>query len=256
MKKQMIAVLAGAMMMTAASSAFASFGDLQLTEIIYNGTAEYAVNMGTLTNVGGLDTTYTLTPSAISKDFNIQTLLGASATAATTYIAFYGSDYAAQGGAGQALVSNSSFAAPTANYGNMPGFQAGLTNVQQNFGAANDSKVVTIATGSSPFSTSSMFVNKDFNGLLDLTNAANFNNAMTLAALAADNTLMSIYSIDDQSAGGSGIGIKQTALSIGLTSVDGINFTSAVPSTPIPAAAYLLGSGLMGLVGMRRKKQA
>jgi hypothetical protein len=41
----------------------------------------------------------------------------------------------------------------------------------------------------------------------------------------------------------------------GSTSATSLDASTAVTPTPIPGALYLLGSGLMGLVGMRRKKQ-
>jgi hypothetical protein len=42
------------------------------------------------------------------------------------------------------------------------------------------------------------------------------------------------------------------------TNVDGSTTikSAAAPAVPIPAAAWLLGSGLMGLVGLRRRNKA
>jgi hypothetical protein len=40
----------------------------------------------------------------------------------------------------------------------------------------------------------------------------------------------------------------------GTTSAQSLDSTTTATPTPIPAAAWLLGSGLMGLVGLRRKK--
>jgi hypothetical protein len=51
-----------------------------------------------------------------------------------------------------------------------------------------------------------------------------------------------------------------------ITNIDKVTFTTTYPAgtlavdniniipTPIPAAAWLLGSGLMGLLGLKRKK--
>ena len=41
----------------------------------------------------------------------------------------------------------------------------------------------------------------------------------------------------------------------GSTSTTSLDSSTEVTPTPIPAAIYLLGSGLMGLVGMRKRKQ-
>jgi hypothetical protein len=41
----------------------------------------------------------------------------------------------------------------------------------------------------------------------------------------------------------------------GSTDAQSLDASTTATPTPIPGALYLLGSGLMGLVGMRRKKQ-
>ncbi len=52
------------------------------------------------------------------------------------------------------------------------------------------------------------------------------------------------------------LGGQGTAVAKIRTNADGSTTLSSLAPTPIPAAIYLFGSGLVGLVGMRRKMSA
>jgi hypothetical protein len=57
-----------------------------------------------------------------------------------------------------------------------------------------------------------------------------------------------------QNYGVSGTGVKVASLTLNTDGSTTVNYQAPTAQTPLPAAAYLLGSGLMGLVGIRRKK--
>lgn len=82
------------------------------------------------------------------------------------------------------------------------------------------------------------------NPLIDYT-VTNVSGTVTLAQAVAAGQTLTFRWIDDN-----GVNVSPDQV-IGL---DDISINSATP-TPIPAAAWLLGSGLMGLFGMRRRKQ-
>jgi hypothetical protein len=51
-----------------------------------------------------------------------------------------------------------------------------------------------------------------------------------------------------------GTGVMVNLMNDGTTSATSLDSTAAATPTPIPAAFWLLGSGLMGLVGMKKRK--
>ena len=52
------------------------------------------------------------------------------------------------------------------------------------------------------------------------------------------------------------VGVKLLDLTTNTDGTTTVNYVAPTAATPIPAAAWLLGSGLMGLFGMRRKMKA
>ena len=55
--------------------------------------------------------------------------------------------------------------------------------------------------------------------------------------------------------GYAGVGAEINLLNNGTTSATSLDASTTATPTPIPAAAWLLGSGIMGLAGIRRRKQ-
>lgn len=90
-----------------------------------------------------------------------------------------------------------------------------------------------------------------------LSNAINIatrvNTEANLAALVtgtATSVTQNLYHFTSANVAGSVADFNGVTIT---TSADG---SSTVTATPIPAAFYLMGSGLMGLVGLRRRKNA
>jgi hypothetical protein len=101
---------------------------------------------------------------------------------------------------------------------------------------------VRIADGIHPVVPAGTVNNTGVNGPVDY-NVTNITNAnITLAQTVAAGQTLTLRWVDDNA-----VNISPDQV-IGL---DNVNVTA----TPIPAAAWLLGSGLLGLVGMRRKQK-
>jgi hypothetical protein len=83
---------------------------------------------------------------------------------------------------------------------------------------------------------------------LDLAGAPN--NTFALSFYAADGTT-SLLSTNSLTGAAATIDLTADGAALQVTSAE----TTAAP-TPIPAAAFLFGSGLMGLVGLRRRNNA
>jgi len=75
------------------------------------------------------------------------------------------------------------------------------------------------------------------------------NNTFALSFFGEDG-ITALLSTNSLTGTAATIELTETGAVLNLTS----NETSATP-TPLPAAAYLLGSGLMGLAGLRRRKR-
>jgi hypothetical protein len=78
-------------------------------------------------------------------------------------------------------------------------------------------------------------------------------NTFTLALLGSDGSTSLVTS--DANGFATTIDVKAAGITINNNAGGQITATDVTP-TPIPAAAWLFGSGLMGLVGIRRRKAA
>jgi hypothetical protein len=249
--KKMIALLAATMMTLVAGNAFAGFASTnqELYRVIYDSSAattfEQVSDLGALYGTSGLTTVTTNTvagPAFTTTGYN--TAIAGGASMKIAYFAFdaaTSSIYVAQTG---------ETSAPSVNPLNWGANGTSLKTV------ANAYKT---AAGSSSFiaqllkSNTSSFVSKE--GLTGkfgtyFTTANGSLNAIALATLS-NSAISNLYFFNgDAGATGTKVLSLTTDNSTGLTTIQA---NASTPATPIPAAAYLLGSGLLGLFGIRRK---
>lgn len=257
MKKKMIVLLAAAMMTLAAGNAFANYGNLDLVEVFYNTATsnETAIDLGTLTAnaQGGYNLAYnSAAPLSINSTTAGQTL------GTSTQVAFYALDNANS----TALVSSTN-GAPTQIdlYQSTIGTAAstmqalGYTSGQ---GAVISGRLATLNGSAAGWSDG--FINQMRTSGLWYGGYVNAVGEANLSTTAAAN--LGIYGVNDQTVGNGAVALDFNATvtfdgTNAVTSLTNDNGTGGTaPATPIPAAAYLLGSGLLGLFGLRRKQKA
>jgi hypothetical protein len=250
MKKKMIALLAGALLTVAlAGNAMAAFENFDLIRIAYQtagGTAEVATDLGSLSSI--------LSGTAVNSTSFITGGTGAGTAFSNTslsninvlYIAFdsnniSGTDKAWFSGAATApgLISNNTWTTGPSSiqsyYRGMSQLLGNATQVVGSQGAAN-SYANLFGNGGGTQSDGSLGL------LIDGTVEAN------LGAGAATQHLW--YLADSTSPVFADLGTL-------ITNLDGTtSFTSAsqAAQTPIPPSLLLMGSGLLGMIGLRRKK--
>lgn len=243
LKKKIATVLAAAAMTLTASSAFAAFADLDLIRVVYErttGTTELGTDLGVVKNADGSIKTGTYAGS-----------LPTVSTANNLYAAYFALDRTT----GELWVSGSSDITKAPVAVGSKGFTStlsGTTNLYSyyNLLTPDANGVVTAAKSDSRSYTTKLSASQGA-----LANAINIatrvNTEAKLASLvtgSATSVTQNLYYFANAKVANS----KGVAVATITTFDDG----HTVVATPIPAAAYLLGSGLMGLVGLRRRNKA
>jgi hypothetical protein len=251
MKKKMIALLAGALMMISASSAFAAFSDLELIRVVYQrtgGTVEAATDLGNVNtllasggNVGGGVNAFT-------------TITGTAFATSDLYVAYFAVDITGKkmwmSGTGAEGIGTLKTSLIT-----------GVANtLYTQYNSPAPVAPATSTVGRSTGDAASYFKKADLS-----TSFGSFGNAITigagnveasLATLASGSVSQNLYyfaNFGGTLAERTGVLSAQNGTTITiLTNADG---STTVNATPIPAAIYLMGSGLLGMVGLRRKKR-
>ncbi len=253
MKKKMIMLLAGAMMTLTAGNAMAYFGgstvastDLILTRVVYDraGTVEVAT-----------DLVYNPATMSLSSDINkvvgggaaafSLSQFGAAASWDNLYVAYFAKQ-SATGNKGWLSGGETALTIGARQNSAFNGNNSSVLGYYNNIGAANQTNIgVAGATksyydimnkGGASIGTFGAFINQQGAG------------EMSLAALANGNSVtQNIYYFANTAAASTGVKVATMS-----TNADGSSTINAA-QTPIPAAAYLLGSGLLGLLGLRRR---
>ncbi|TWJ16692.1 VPLPA-CTERM sorting domain-containing protein [Geobacter argillaceus] len=252
MKKKMIALLAGALMTLAASNAMAAFGNAELVRVVYNhlGTVEVATDLGNIDAI--------IAGGAVAADtFKLSSITGATSTA-DLYVSYFASNYTGSATTNKAYMNAD--AAPA--MGSYTNFNTGVSNAVNNYYnyLSTTNAGATTVTGQTSYANS--FTTQLAKGgvAYGSMNSSLYNSTggeQNLATLLSTGGKSTIYSFTNF--GRNPVtGTSALALTTNFDTVTGIGSTSIAPAatpTPIPAAAYLLGSGLLGLVGIRRKQK-
>ncbi|RNC69005.1 MAG: PEP-CTERM sorting domain-containing protein [Desulfuromonadales bacterium] len=243
MKKKMIALLAGALMTVAmAGNALAYFENDHLIRVVYDKTAmkEVATDLGSISTILSTKGVQVLGAGADSY------LGGALATSSFSNlnVAYYAVNVA-----NMDLYLSSK--ADTQSLNGTTGWTAGSSAIANTLSryAGLGGSTVTLGMGDA----SSYWAKLDGTG----TKVGKFNTfysaangEMNLAALATGGEVkQNLFFFDNPKT--TVAGVKQN-LTIKTLSTGG---TEVASNVPVPPALFLMGSGLLGLVGIRRKKQ-
>lgn len=248
MKKKMIVLLAAALLtLGAAGSALANFGDQQLEMFAYNGSTEVAVDLGAIdvTSLSSMESSL----ASLAGTINI----GATAVSGLTgsgniYAGIMGIDFA---NTGNVVVSGKAGLSPfpysTANYGGATGSMSTING----YYAGVTQATAGVATGSST-AINSYFTLMDsksaglgnFGSLVPSTVKGDATTTLT-AAVAEE-----LYWLDSNNA----TNFVDTGYEAIINTNGSVTIEKTPAATPIPAAIYLMGSGLLGMFGLRRRK--
>ena len=261
MKKKMIILLAAAMMALSAGSAFAAFGDMSLERYVYGATTEVATDLG---NVSTLLATTDNKIGAGSSSFVNMGL--SSGPLYATYFAYDNNTgnmwISAAKGLGTIVVADE-------NGNPVKGSEAGYNSATSVANALNgyyNSKSQVTSGGATSASSArtgdglqTWFKLMDqvqagrgqYAGMIDVNQISGTEVALDLTTAAVQG----LYFFDAATYGATpGVGVNFTEVGSVTTNIDGTTTVNA-SQVPIPAAAYLLGSGLLGMVGFRRKSK-
>jgi hypothetical protein len=235
-----LAIFAVAALLTlSASSAFAAFGDLELIRVYYErttGTAELVTDLGNVNTI-------------IAGGGTVAGSFGTVGTPANMFAVYYAIDHVTQ----QLWVSGSMLSAPVAV--GSPGFTTtkSATNLVAGYYNSLGTVVGTQYTASQSFANSYRLKLAASQGAIGNTVniATRPNTEISLASILGGSGSVSqkLYFFSSPNTAGS-LGVEMATI---VTNWDGSTTITPMNNTPIPAAAWLLGSGLMGLVGLRRK---
>jgi len=235
MKKKMVTVLAAALFtLGAAANAMAYWSAGDLIQVVYNhaGTYEVATDLGAVSSFSG---TAAVTASTLSQ-------LGVS-----DYNQLYVT-YFATNKSNTAWVNGATGTAPVTNNRQYSTLNTNFTNLM-NYYSSLDTGATGQAVGSQSYTNS-------YNTLMAKNGAAYGVLGTYLNGVAGSLAETSLAALTSGSTAGSTLYVMngQGSLSGPTTGQVALNITTT--PTPIPPSFLLMGSGLLGMVGIRRKFNA
>ena len=254
MKKKIIVLITAALLSLSGSSAFANFGNGQLNFYAYGngaGTSEVGVNLGSISTVlsGTAPPSQLQGPGPTTITSGESSITGLHTDSTTIYAGLYGFD-AVTGNI--YVAANQGLGSFNANLSSYTAFKTANTKVNDLYGATN---VKTITSkGTSATSTYFGQMDKGVSGIGTLSNLIPTGYGTYFVTTLAADVTKNIYMFDI-----TGTTFNDTGVSATLTTNGDIIIQAPTwddrPSgsyAPIPAAAWLLGSGLIGLFGFRK----
>jgi len=259
MKKIIMLLVVAALMLGVSGQAMAYFTDNDLIRVVYstrNGTGyEYATDLGSISSLGisGTGGAYTGGPQTISTS-NFGILPGQS-NFNSMYVTYFIVNATGNGNTGQAWTSgamtNGGYFVPNngSTFENATELPMTLWNGVGTISAQNAQVEGTGLSFWVQAQTSGSTIGT-YGGFLDNTKPLNEVNLTPLTTGGAVDQLLYYYG-SNINAGGRGTVVAEL-----ITNANGSTTIEGVAATPIPAAVYLFGSGLLGMFGLRRKMAA
>ncbi|NVN98826.1 MAG: hypothetical protein HXX17_05830 [Geobacteraceae bacterium] len=239
MFKKLATIVAAAMLTLSASSAFAAFADLELIRVYYDRAGnEYATDLGSIASLLAPQTTTT-----IAGNFGT---------------AVYATYFALDRTTNQLWVSNVNYLGASATFTpaiigggtGLTSIKSGTTNTYSLYNTQGGTNYSGLASNINSFKNKLSATQGWFGNTITAANSARTYSELNLSTLATTNT-QSLYFFANgltTSPDKTGVAVAQI-----ITNADG---STTITTTPIPAAFYLMGSGLLGLVGLRRRNNA
>jgi hypothetical protein len=247
MKKKLAVLLAAAMLtLGAAANAMASWADGDLIRVVYNhaGTVEVATDLG---NVNNVIATNTMSSSA----FSLSQITGATSFS-DLYVAYFAKQASTSGNNGIAWVGidSASTTAPVTGSRKFLTLVNAIQSMGSYYNSINSAVDQVVAQQSNTNSYNTTLNPGGVTGILGGYIPAGVE--QSLAALATGGTVSTtLYSFVNQG-GTSGV---STGTATPLTlAVNNSGVTTS--ATPIPPSFLLMGSGLIGMIGIRRRLAA
>jgi hypothetical protein len=247
MFKKIATFAVAALLTLSASSAFAYTADSELFRVVFStgaGATTTVVNdLGSISSI----LAKTGSSSIAGTSFSYSTL-GASANSSNTFVTYFAKDnaVATPGSYSVWTAYDAALAAPVSGNRKYANTNSGITGFANFYTVAN-------TTGTLADYQSKMGLTGQVGGFLATGLTAEY----SLASLTTLNLYKFTGSNPTTFPVTTGVnalsGLTITTLADGSTQVNGPAGSSPVP---LPAAFYLMGSGLLGLVGMRRRNKA
>jgi hypothetical protein len=253
MKKKLLALTAGALLtMGFAGNALAYFGDYELVRVVYHqgGSTEVATDLGNVNALAGQTNAVVGSGAAA---FSLSQFSGATSTS-NLFVAYFAKAVNADTTKGDIWTSaaNGLSTGPLSGNRQWSGVSA-ATQATIGMYAGLGGSTGTVAADQS--NVKSYWKSLDKGTINTAGKLSSFFSSNIIEANLADLATQGyvdqdLYFYDTPDAPKNGVKVASIR-----TMADGstiINYQESAP-VPVPAAAYLLGSGLLGMIGLRRK---
>ena len=244
-RKKIAVTIAAALMTLSASSAFAAFADLELIRVYYdrNG-AESATDLGKVTDFTAAGAVNNIAGSfdGLTTGFAVYFALDRNTSA---------NDLWATGAVGTPSTINGGGLG-------LNGIKNGTTPMYSEYNTQGGTEYTGLASGSSSYKTKLSSTQGTLAAAI--STASRLNTEVSIASLigaSSGSVTQALYFWDKATSSLAADKIGVLAATI-TTNFDGSTIiTSSTPAapTPIPPAFLLMGSGLLGMVGLRRKSK-
>jgi len=260
MKKIMMLLVVAVLMLGVSGQAMAYFTDGDLIRVVYstiNGTGyEYATDLGSFSSLGISSTGGAYTGPTQNLNTSNFGILTGQTNFSNMYVTYFIADAALNSNNGAAWTSS---AMTNGGYKLANGAGSFFNATELPMSLWNSKGTISASNTQADPSGLSWWANAEssggtlfyYQGFLDNTKGPAEANLTALNTTGGTVDQLLYYYGSNLNASGRGTVVAEI-----ITNADGSTTIEGAPTTPIPAAVYLFGSGLLGMFGLRRKMAA